>query len=84
MVKKVSKSNIFKKISFLRHEVPFKAKNNREAVVVCAIHVVKRYLISTYKNYLIYRQSEKRLHLKDEQFAFSVQKTGDFDSDPTL
>ena len=24
------------------HEVPFKAKNNREAVVVCAIHVVKR------------------------------------------
>ena len=28
--------------SFLRHEVPFKAKNNREAVVVCAIHVVKR------------------------------------------
>ena len=33
---------IFKKSSFLRHEVPFKAKNNREAVVVCAIHVVKR------------------------------------------
>ena len=24
------------------HEVPFEAKNNREAVVVCAIHVVKR------------------------------------------
>ena len=37
-----------------------------------------------YKNYLIYRQSEKRLHLKDKQFAYSVQKTGDFASDPTL
>ena len=24
------------------HEVPFKAKNNRETVVVCVIHVVKR------------------------------------------
>ena len=41
-LKKVLKSKISKKISFLRHEVPFKAKNNREAVVVCAIHVVKR------------------------------------------
>ena len=41
-LKKVLKSKIFKKNSFLRHEVPFKAKNNREAVVVCAIHVVKR------------------------------------------
>ena len=26
----------------MRHEVPLKAKKNREAVVVCAIHVVKR------------------------------------------
>ena len=41
-LKKVLKSKISKKISFLRHEVPFKAKNNREAVVVCARHVVKR------------------------------------------
>ena len=40
--KKVLKSKISKFFSFLRHEVPFKAKNNREAVVVCAIHVVKR------------------------------------------
>ena len=36
------------------------------------------------RNYLIYRQSEKRIHLKDEQFAFSGQKTGNFASDPTL
>ena len=43
-----------------------------------------QYLISKYKNYLIYRQSEKPLHLKDKQFVFSVQKTGDFASDPTL
>ena len=41
-LKKVLKSKISKKKSFLRHEVPFKAKNNREAVVVCAKHVVKR------------------------------------------
>ena len=41
-LKKVLKLKISKKNSFLRHEVPFKAKNNREAVVVCAIHVVKR------------------------------------------
>ena len=43
-----------------------------------------QYLISKYKTYLIYRQCEKRLHLKYKQFAFSVQKTGDFASDPTL
>ena len=30
------------------------------------------------------RQSEKRLHPKDKIFPFSVQKTGDFASDPTL
>ena len=41
-LKKVLKSKISKYFSLLRHEVPFKAKNNREAVVVCAIHVVKR------------------------------------------
>ena len=41
-LKKVLKLKISKKNSFLRHEVPFKAKNNREAVVVCAIHVVNR------------------------------------------
>ena len=41
-LKKVLKSKISKKNSFLRHEVPFKANNNREAVVVCARHVVKR------------------------------------------
>ena len=41
-LKKVLKSKISIFFSFLRHEVPFKAKNNREAVVVCAIHVVKR------------------------------------------
>ena len=41
-LKKVLKSKISKFFSFLRHEVPFKAKNNREAVVVCAKHVVKR------------------------------------------
>ena len=41
-LKKVLKSKIFKFFSFLRQEVPFKASNNREAVVVCAKHVVKR------------------------------------------
>ena len=41
-LEKVLKSKIFKFFSFLRHEVPFKANNNREAVVVCARHVVKR------------------------------------------
>ena len=41
-LKKVLKSKISKFLSFLRHEVPFKANNNREAVVVCARHVVKR------------------------------------------
>ena len=41
-LKKVLKSKISKFFSFLRHDVPFQAKNNREAVVVCAIHVVKR------------------------------------------
>ena len=41
-LKKVLKSKISKFFSFLRHEVPFKAKYNRKAVVVCAIHVVKR------------------------------------------
>ena len=41
-LKKVLKSKISKFFSFLRHEVPFQANNNREAVVVCARHVVKR------------------------------------------
>ena len=41
-LKKVLKSKISTFFSFLSHEVPFKAKNNREAVVVCVIHVVKR------------------------------------------
>ena len=41
-LKKVLKSKISKDFSFLRHEVPFQANNNREAVVVCARHVVKR------------------------------------------
>ena len=41
-LKKVLKSKISKKNSFLRHEVPFKANNNREAVVFCARHVMKR------------------------------------------
>ena len=41
-LKKVLESKISKFFSFLRHEVPFKANNNREAVVVCARHVVKR------------------------------------------
>ena len=41
-LKKVLKSKIAKNFSFLRHEVPFQANNNREAVVVCARHVVKR------------------------------------------
>ena len=41
-LKKVLKSKISKKFSFLRHEGPFQANNNREAVVVCARHVVKR------------------------------------------
>ena len=36
------------------------------------------------QNYLIYRQSEKRIHLRDKQFAFSVQSSGDFASDPKL
>ena len=54
-LKKVLKSKISKKISFLRHEVPFKAKNNREAVVVCAIHVVKRpsYVLILYQPYYL-------------------------------
>ena len=41
-LKKVLKSEFSYFFSFLRHEVPFKANNNREAVVVCAKHVVKR------------------------------------------
>ena len=41
-LKKVLKSKFSNSFSFLRHEVPFKANNNREAVVVCARHVVKR------------------------------------------
>ena len=41
-LKKVLKSKFSNFVSFLRHEVQFKANNNREAVVVCAIHVVKR------------------------------------------
>ena len=41
-LKKVLKSKISNFFSFLRHEVPSKANNNREAVVVCARHVVKR------------------------------------------
>ena len=41
-LKKVLKSKISNFFSFLRHEVPFKANNNREAVVVCARHGVKR------------------------------------------
>ena len=41
-LKKTKSSKISKNFSFLRHEVPFKANNNREAVVVCARHVVKR------------------------------------------
>ena len=41
-LKKVLKSKILNFFSFLRHEVPFKANNNRKAVVVCARHVVKR------------------------------------------
>ena len=41
-LKKVLKSKIFNFFSFMRHEVPFKENNNREAVVVCARHVVKR------------------------------------------
>ena len=41
-LKKVLKSKISKKNSFLLHEVPFNANNTREAVVVCARHVVKR------------------------------------------
>ena len=50
-LKKVLKSKISKFFSFLRHEVPFIAKNNREAVVVCAIHVVKR---PSKRNVLVY------------------------------
>ena len=41
-LKKVLKLKISNFFLILRHEVPFKANNNREAVVVCAIHVVKR------------------------------------------
>ena len=55
-LKKVLKSKISKKISFLRHEVPFKAKNNREAVVVCAIHVVKR---PSKRSVLVYTKQTK-------------------------
>ena len=43
-LKKVLKSKISKKKSFLRHEVPFKAKNNREAVVVCMCICVYVYI----------------------------------------
>ena len=41
-LKKVLKSKIFNFFSFLRHEVPFKASNNRKAIVACARHVMKR------------------------------------------
>ena len=40
--KKNLNSKISKKMAFPRHEMPPKANNNREAVVVCAKHVVKR------------------------------------------
>ena len=53
-LKKVLKPKISKKISFLRHEVPFKAKNNRKAVVVCAKHVVKR---ASKRSVLVYTNS---------------------------
>ena len=36
---KIEKFQIF---FVLRHEVPFRANNNRKAVVVCARHVMKR------------------------------------------
>ena len=56
-LKKVFKSKIYKFFSFLRHEVPFKAKNNREAVVVCAIHVVKRPSKRSVLVYINYRSN---------------------------
>ena len=55
-LKKVLKSKISKKISVLRHEVPFKANNNREAVVVCAIHVVKR---PSKRSMLVYNNTQE-------------------------
>ena len=53
-------------------------------IYILRILSIESTILDKYKNYLIYRQSEKRLNLKDKQFAFSVQKTGDFASDPTL
>ena len=50
-LKKVLKPNILIFFSFFRHEVPFKANNNRKAVVVCAKHVVKR---PTKRSVLVY------------------------------
>ena len=55
-LKKVLKSKISEFFPFLRHEVPFKAKNNREAVVVCAIHVVMR---PSKRSVLVYYYNQK-------------------------
>ena len=59
-LKKVLKSKIFNFFSFLRHEVPFKANNNREAVVVCVRHVVKR---PSKRSVLVYNISKYRAAL---------------------
>ena len=53
-------------------------------IYILRILSIESTILDKYKNYLIYRQSEKRLNLKDKKFAFSVQKTADFASDPTL
>ena len=47
--------------SFLRHEVPFKANNNRKAVVVCARHVVKR---PSKRSVLVYIYTHRILYIR--------------------
>ena len=72
-LKKVLKSKISKKFSFLRHEVPFKANNNREAIVVCAIHVVKRPSKRSVLVYnILHKLSNKNSYLSSSQFQSNL------------
>ena len=72
-LKKVLKSKISKFFSFLRHEVPFKAKNNREAVVVCAIHVVKR---PSKRSVLVFNILKRTIHIELPLPVINLPGTG--------
>ena len=55
------------------HEVPFKAKNNREAVVVCAIHVVKRPSKRSVLVYIYIPSLPRNVEVKAEVNSFSIE-----------